>query len=84
MYILILKALIYDFIISYDLDVLRGILTLLLHIEEALHGPLSWSFKVLLCRPYPSHQILNFLSCALEIISCLQRDNQNNRLLGHH
>lgn len=65
------------------MDTLRRILTFFLHIEEALHGPLSWSFKVLLCRPYPSHQILHFLSRALKIIPCLQREHQNNSVLVH-
>lgn len=59
----------------------RKTLTFLLYIEEALHRPLSRSFKVLLCWSYPSHQILHFLSCALEVISRLQKEHQNNILM---
>lgn len=46
-------------------------LTFLLDVQEAFHRPLAWGFIVLICRPYPLHQLLHFLLGAHKVVSCL-------------
>lgn len=46
-------------------------LTFLLDVQEAFHRPLAWGFIVLICRPYPLHQLLHFLLSAHKVVSCL-------------
>lgn len=48
-----------------------GRLTFLLDIQEAFHRPLPGWFIVLICRPYPLHQLLHFLLGAHKVVSCL-------------
>lgn len=48
-------------------------LTFLLDVQEAFHRPLAWGFIVLICRPYPLHQLLHFLLGAHKVVSCLCR-----------
>lgn len=48
-------------------------LTFLLDVQEAFHRPLARGFIVLICRPYPLHQLLHFLLSAHKVVSGLRR-----------
>lgn len=49
-------------------------LTFLLDIQEAFHRPLAWGFIVMICGPYPLHQLLHFLLGAHKVVPSLMKN----------